>query len=339
MIILLKNDYKKEDLLTLLNYLKKIGADYDICNGKNSSIINVLNNADRVDVSFVKDLNIAVSINTSYDSLSLVKRKDGQRDTVVNVNSVKFGGKNFSLIAGPCAVESEKQIIEIAMQIKKAGANMLRGGAFKPRTSPYSFQGLGKEGIDILVKAKKETGIPIVTEIMGINQLDYFMDVDVIQIGARDMQNYELLKEVGKSKKPILLKRGFSNTVYEWLMSAEYLLSEGAKDVVLCERGIRTFETTSRTTLDLSSLPIVKSMTHLPIIVDPSHAVGKASSVKPLALAGATCGADGLMIEVHNNPPFALSDGAQAILPTELKNIVKNLNSILPIVNKNIIKA
>ena len=238
------------------------------------------------------------------------------------------------MIAGPCSVESETQIIEIAKAVKAAGATLLRGGAFKPRTSPYAFQGMRAEGIKLLLKAKAETGMPIVTEIMSISHLDSFRDVDVIQVGARNMQNFELLKELGKTDKPILLKRGFANTIEEWLMSAEYIMSEGNEKVMLCERGIRTFEPSTRNTLDLSAIPVLKELTHLPIIVDPSHASGLARLVPPLSLAAVGAGADGLIIEVHNNPSKALCDGAQSITPNQFETLANKVKTMLPLVGK-----
>ena len=251
-----------------------------------------------------------------------------------DIGGNKFGGGNFQIIAGPCSIETEKQIITIAEEVKKAGATLLRGGAFKPRTSPYSFQGLRNQGLELLLKAKQETGMPIVTELMSVSHLDLFKDVDLIQIGARNMQNFELLKEVGKTKKPVLLKRGLANTIEEWLMSAEYIMSEGTKDVILCERGIRTFESYTRNTLDLSAIPLLKELTHLPVIVDPSHASGLSRLVKPLSLASVGAGADGLMIEVHNDPAHALCDGAQSIKPDKFKEIVDSIDVMLPLVKK-----
>ena len=246
-------------------------------------------------------------------------------DTVVEVGDVKIGSGNFQIIAGPCSVESEEQIIEIAKDVKAAGATILRGGAFKPRTSPYSFQGMGKEAIDLLLLAKKETGLPIVSEIMEINQLKYFEDVDMLQIGARNMQNFDLLKAVGATDKPIFLKRGLSATYEELLMSAEYIMASGNPNVILCERGIRTFEHETRNTLDITAIPYLREKTHLPIVVDPSHAAGAAKFVRPLSLGAVGAGADGLMIEVHNDPSKALSDGPQALKPDAFKECAKEI--------------
>lgn len=270
--------------------------------------------------------------------LPLVSGKESGCATVVEIGEgesrVAIGGGHFAMIAGPCSVESESQIISLAHSVKAAGANLLRGGAFKPRTSPYAFQGLRENGLDLLVKAKKETGMPIVTELMSIRHIDLFKDVDLVQIGARNMQNFELLKEVGRMGKPVLLKRGLANTIEEWLMSAEYIMSEGCKDIILCERGIRTFEPLTRNTLDLSAIPLLKELTHLPVIVDPSHASGLSRLVKPLSLAAVGVGSDGLMIEVHNDPPHALCDGAQSIRPEQFADIVNRIDVMLPLVNK-----
>ena len=246
--------------------------------------------------------------------------------TIVDVNGTKVGGGHLGIMAGPCSVESEEQVVAIAKAVKASGANFLRGGAFKPRTSPYSFQGLELEGLELLKIAKQETGLPIVTELMSTAYLDKFVeDVDVIQIGARNMQNFDLLKEVGKTKTPILLKRGMSSTIEEWLMSAEYIMAGGNENVILCERGIRTFETATRNTLDLSAVPVIKEKSHLPIIIDPSHATGKRDLVEPLAKAAIAVGADGLMIEVHNNPAKALCDGKQSIKPETFDEIMKKI--------------
>ncbi|MBQ7865710.1 MAG: 3-deoxy-7-phosphoheptulonate synthase, partial [Clostridia bacterium] len=255
-------------------------------------------------------------------------RKFHPADSVIDCGGVKLGGGMFQIIAGPCSVESEEQIIGIAKSVKDAGATLLRGGAFKPRTSPYAFQGLHGEGIRLLLEAKKETGLPIVTEIMDINHLPLFADVDVIQVGARNMQNFELLKELGKCNKPILLKRGLANTLQELLMSAEYIMAGGNENVILCERGIRTFETATRNTLDLSCVPVLHGLTHLPVIIDPSHATGVSKLVKPMSLAAAACGADGLIIEVHNDPKHALCDGAQSLTPEEFADVAARVQAV-----------
>ncbi len=334
MIIVVKKDCDKKELKNLTDWVNEQGVKIDVSKGANNLILGLVGDTSKIDVDLVRSLDIVEDIKRIQEPFKCANRKFHPEDTIVDVNGVKFGGDNFVFIAGPCSVETETQIIEVAEAVKKAGANVLRGGAFKPRTSPYSFQGLRGAGIDLLLKAKQETGLPIVTEIMSVNHIDLFADVDIIQIGARDMQNFELLKEVGKTKKPVLLKRGLCNTIEEWLMSAEYLMSEGCKDVILCERGIRTFEPYTRNTLDLSAIPLLKELTHLPVIVDPSHASGISRLVKPLSLATVGSGADGLMIEVHNNPKKAWCDGAQSITPDQFDEIVKKVNVILPLVGK-----
>ena len=335
MIIIVKKEHDEHQLGTLVNWIKNQGLQVDLSRGEHSTILGLIGDTSKVDIDLVRSLDIVENVKRIQEPFKSANRKFHPEDTIVDVSGVKFGGDNFQIIAGPCSIETESQIIEVANAVKKAGATILRGGAFKPRTSPYSFQGLRETGMDLLLKAKKETGMPIVTEIMSVRHLDLFSDVDLIQIGARDMQNFELLKEVGKMHKPVLLKRGLCNTIEEWLMSAEYIMSEGTKDVILCERGIRTFETYTRNTLDLSSIPLLKELTHLPIIVDPSHASGLARLVKPLSLASVGAGADGLMIEVHNNPQQALCDGAQSIRPEQFEEIVEKINVMLPLCNKN----
>ena len=268
----------------------------------------------------------------------LANRAFHPEDSIIDVSGVKVGGNNLTLIAGPCSVESKEQVIEIARSIKKSGAHMLRGGAYKPRTSPYSFQGMGTQGLDILVAAKEETGLPIVSELMGEKYIDEFNDkVDLVQIGARNMQNFDLLKEVGRRiKKPVLLKRGLSNTYEEWIMSAEYIMANGNPNVILCERGIRTFETYTRNTLDLQAIPVIKRLTHLPIIIDPSHAGGKWWLVDPMAKAAVVAGADGLMIEVHNDPECALCDGPQSLKPEKYDDLIQDIKQIIKITNKTL---
>ena len=274
MIIIIKQDYEKKQLDNLINWVKSQGLGVDLSRGDHSTIIGVVGDTSKIDVDLVRSLDIVDSVKRIQEPFKLANRKFHPDDTVVNVGGVKIGGDNFTVIAGPCSVESEAQIIGVAKAVQKSGAKVLRGGAFKPRTSPYSFQGLKESGIELLLEAKKETGMPIVTEITGVTQIDLFKDVDILQIGARNMQNYELLKEIGRLHKPVLLKRGFCNTIEEWLMSAEYIMSEGAKDIILCERGIRTFEPYTRNTLDLPAIPVLKELTHSPAIVDPSHASG-----------------------------------------------------------------
>ena len=268
------------------------------------------------------------SVKRVSEPFKQANRKFHPNDTIVQVGDVRIGGGYFAMMAGPCSVESEEQIIEVAKAVKASGANILRGGAFKPRTSPYAFQGMKGEGIELLLKAKKETGLPIVTEIMNISTLDLFNDIDIIQVGARNMQNFDLLKELGKTNKPILLKRGLANTLQELLMSAEYIMSEGNENVILCERGIRSFETYTRNTLDLSAVPVLHNLSHLPVVVDPSHATGKASLVAPMAAAAVAAGADGIMVEVHNNPACALCDGAQSLTPDQFRELSGKLQRI-----------
>ena len=335
MIIIVKKDHTEKELSHLIDWVKSQGLSVDVSTGANSTVLGLIGDTSKIDIDLVRSLDMVESVKRIQEPFKSANRKFHPEDTIVDVAGVKFGGDNFQIIAGPCSVETEKQIIEVATAVKAAGASMLRGGAFKPRTSPYSFQGLRETGIELLLKAKKETGLPIVTEIMSIRHIDLFRDVDLIQIGARDMQNFELLKEVGKTHKPVMLKRGLCNTIEEWLMSAEYIMSEGTHDIILCERGIRTFEPYTRNTLDLSAIPLLKELTHLPVIVDPSHASGIARLVKPLALASVGAGADGLMIEVHNDPQKALCDGAQSIKPDEFADIVKKIDVMLPLVNKH----
>ena len=335
MIIVVKKNYDKKQFDNLVKWVTSQGVETDISIGSNSTVLGLIGDTAKIDIDLVRSLDIVEDVKRIQEPYKCVNRKFHPDDTIVDVHGVKFGGDNFQIIAGPCSVESEKQIIFVAEEVKKAGASVLRGGAFKPRTSPYSFQGLREDGLKLLLKAKEETGMPIVTEIMSVKHIDLFRDVDIIQIGARDMQNFELLKEVGRLNKPVMIKRGLANTVEEWLMSAEYVMSEGCKDIILCERGIRTFEPYTRNTLDLSAIPLVKELTHLPVIVDPSHASGLARLVKPLSLASVGAGADGLMIEVHNDPMHALCDGAQSIKPEEFKDIVEKIDVMLPLVNKH----
>lgn len=334
MIIIVKKDCEQKQLDHLIDWVKEQGLKVDLSKGDHSTILGLVGDTSKVDIDLVRSLDIVENVKRIQEPFKLANRKFHPEDTVVNVGGVEIGGDNFAVIAGPCSVENEKQIIGVAEAVKKAGAKILRGGAFKPRTSPYSFQGLRETGLELLLKAQKETGLPIVTEIMSVRHIDLFRDVDLIQIGARDMQNYELLKEVGKTGKPVLLKRGFCNTIEEWLMSAEYVMSEGSKDVILCERGIRTFEPYTRNTLDLSAIPVLKELTHLPVIVDPSHASGLSRLVKPLSLAAVGAGSDGLMIEVHNDPPHALCDGAQSVRPEQFADIAGAVNSMLHLCGK-----
>jgi len=328
MIAILKNGTTPAQTQHLVNWLKAMNLDVHISEGAHVTVLGLIGDTSRVDMDLLKSLEMVESVKRVSEPFKQANRKFHPKDTVIDVNGVQIGGGHFAMIAGPCSVESEAQIIEVAEAVKAAGANILRGGAFKPRTSPYAFQGMKGEGIRLLLKAKEETGLPIVTEIMNISTLDLFADVDIIQVGARNMQNFDLLKELGKTNKPILLKRGLANTLQELLMSAEYIMSEGNEQVILCERGIRTFETATRNTLDLSAVSVLHSMTHLPVVVDPSHATGKANLVAPMAYAAAACGADAIMIEVHNNPSCALCDGAQSLTPVQFAELNRKVQRI-----------
>lgn len=334
MIIIVKNNGSKKQLDNLTDWIKSMGLDIHYSKGETSTVLGVIGDTSKVDIDLLRSLDIVENVTRIQEPYKKANRKFHPEDTIIDVGGNLIGSNHFHMIAGPCSVESETQIIEIAKAVKAAGATLLRGGAFKPRTSPYAFQGMRAEGIKLLLEAKAETGMPIVTEIMSISHLDSFRDVDVIQVGARNMQNFELLKELGKTDKPILLKRGFANTIEEWLMSAEYIMSEGNEKVMLCERGIRTFEPSTRNTLDLSAIPVLKELTHLPIIVDPSHASGLARLVPPLSLAAVGAGADGLIIEVHNNPSKALCDGAQSITPAQFETLAGKVKTMLPLVGK-----
>lgn len=331
MIITIKNGADEKQLNKLVDWIVRQGASADVETAGGKLLVGILSGVENIDEELLKSMDIVEKVTRVTEKYKLTNRKFHPEDTVVTAGGKKIGGENYTFIAGPCSVESEKQIIGIAKAVKKAGAAILRGGAFKPRTSPYDFQGLKSEGIKLLKKAKAETGMPIITEIAGVKNIDDFDGVDIIQIGARNMQNFELLKEVGRLDTPVLLKRGLVNTVDELLLSAEYVMSEGNKNVILCERGIRTFETLTRNTLDLGVIPLLKEFTHLPVIVDPSHASGLKRLVSPLSLASAAVSADGVMIEVHNDPEHALCDGAQAVKPEEFAEIVKKTEGILSI--------
>lgn len=334
MIIVVKNNPDKKQMDNLVKWIKGLGLDIHMSKGDNTTIMGLIGDTSVVDEDLIRSLDIVESVKRIQEPYKNANRKFHPEDTIIDVDGHLFGGKHFQLIAGPCSVESEEQVIAVAKAVKAAGATVLRGGAFKPRTSPYAFQGLREKGMEILLTAKREVGMPIITEIMDIRYLPLFEDVDIIQVGARNMQNFELLKELGKTRKPILLKRGMAATIEEWLMSAEYIMSEGNMNVILCERGIRTFEPYTRNTLDLSAIPVLKELTHLPIIVDPSHASGLARLVLPLSLASVGAGADGLEIEVHNDPVHALCDGAQSLRPEQFDDLVKRIDVMLPIVGK-----
>lgn len=328
MIAILKHGTTPAQTQHLVDWLKQMQLDVHISEGKEVTVLGLIGDTSRVDMELLKSLDMVESVKRVSEPFKQANRKFHPRDTVINVGGVRIGGGYFAMIAGPCSVESQEQIIEVAQAVKASGADILRGGAFKPRTSPYAFQGMKDEGIRLLLEAKKATGMPIVTEIMNISTLDLFADVDIIQVGARNMQNFDLLKELGKTKKPILLKRGLANTIQEFLMSAEYIMSEGNDQVILCERGIRTFETATRNTLDLSAVPVLHGLTHLPVVVDPSHATGKANLVAPMACAAAACGADAIMVEVHNNPACALCDGAQSLTPVQFDELNRKVRRI-----------
>lgn len=332
MIAILKPGTTPAQTDHLVSWLKTMNLDVHISHGEEVTILGLVGDTTRVDIDLLKSLEMVDTVKRVSEPFKQANRKFHPMDTIIEVGNARIGGGYFAMIAGPCSVESEAQIVEVAQAVKASGANLLRGGAFKPRTSPYAFQGMGAEGIRLLLKAKEATNLPIVTEIMNISTLDLFADVDVIQVGARNMQNFDLLKELGKTKKPILLKRGLANTIQELLMSAEYIMSEGNEKVILCERGIRTFETATRNTLDLSAVAVLHNLTHLPVVVDPSHATGKAELVPPMAMAAAAAGADGIMVEVHNNPAAALCDGAQSLTPAqfdELNRSVQRLREVL----------
>ena len=328
MIAILKHGTTQEQTQSLIQWLNRMNMDVHVSEGKEVTVLGLIGDTSRIDMDLLSSLEIVDSVKRVSEPFKQANRKFHPNDTVITVGDAKIGGGNFAMIAGPCSVESEEQIIEVAKAVKASGAQILRGGAFKPRTSPYAFQGMKGAGIDLLLEAKKETGLPIVTEIMNISTLDLFADVDIIQVGARNMQNFDLLKELGKTNKPILLKRGLANTLQELLMSAEYIMSEGNEQIILCERGIRTFETYTRNTLDLSAIPVLHGLSHLPVIIDPSHATGKANLVPPMALAAAAAGADGLIIEVHNNPACALCDGAQSLTPEQFDKLSKQVTKI-----------
>ena len=332
MIVIVKDSAHPEQIEKLKENFESMGLQVHFSKGMNTTLLGLVGDTTSVDIGKIASLDIVEEVKRIQEPYKKANRKFHPEDSVVDVNGVKIGGGSFQVIAGPCSVETPEQICLVAEEVKKAGAGLLRGGAFKPRTSPYSFQGLHGEGIKLLQEAKKQTGLPIVTEIMNYDDIDLFEEVDVIQGGARNMQNFELLKQLGKLNKPILLKRGLANTIEEWLMSAEYIMAGGNENVILCERGIRTFETKTRNTLDLSAVPMIKKLSHLPVIIDPSHATGLPWMVEPMTLAAIAAGADGVMIEVHNDPPKALCDGAQSLRPdqfAELMQKVKKLSAFM----------
>ncbi|MBQ3894991.1 MAG: 3-deoxy-7-phosphoheptulonate synthase [Clostridia bacterium] len=328
MIVALKPNVSPEKQERLVEWFKEMGLGVHISTGAYQTVLGLIGDTTKVDMDLVGSLDIVEKVSRVTETFKCCNRKFHPDDTVIDVNGVKIGGGNFCIIAGPCSVESEEQIVGIAKAVKEAGAGMLRGGAFKPRTSPYDFQGLRAVGLELLKTARRETGLPIVTEIMSATDLPLFEDVDVLQVGARNMQNFDLLRELGRTDKPILLKRGLANTLKELLMSAEYIMASGNEKVILCERGIRTFSDYLRNTLDLSAVPMLHDLSHLPVVVDPSHATGIAKLVPPMALAATACGCDGLLIEVHNDPVHALSDGAQSIKPDEFAVLAKKIKAV-----------
>lgn len=336
MIIILKQGAQKDKVHSLVHSLEESGLHINYSEGSHTTILGLIGDTSAVDTDQLAAMDIVEGVKRVSEPYKAANRKFHTDDTVVRIGRGAFGGGHFGVIAGPCSIESNEQIIEVAMKVKEAGASFLRGGAFKPRTSPYSFQGLRDDGIRMLLEAKKASGLPIVTEIMSLAHYDLFADVDIIQVGARNMQNFEMLKELGKCDKPILLKRGLSSTIEELLMSAEYIMSSGNTQIILCERGIRTFETATRNTLDISAIPLLKKLTHLPVIVDPSHATGIASLVPPLAKAAVVSGADGLMVEVHSHPAAALCDGAQSITPAQFASLMQSVSALAEIEHKTL---
>lgn len=330
MIIVLKRNPDAAQLDLLKKRLTENGISIHMSEGRHETIMGLVGDTTGIDIDSLKALDIVDTVKRIQEPYKSANRKFHPDDTVIEVGGIKIGGGNFVMIAGPCSVESHEQLCGIAESVKRSGAKLLRGGAFKPRTSPYAFQGLREDGIKLLLEAKRLTGLPIVTELMDLSQLPMFDEVDVIQVGARNMQNFEMLKELGKCRKPVLLKRGMASTLQELLMSAEYIMAGGNPNVILCERGIRTFETATRNTLDIAAVPMLKTLSHLPVIVDPSHATGIARLVKPCALAATAAGADGLIIEVHNDPPHAACDGQQSLTPDSFGELAGCVEGLLP---------
>ena len=332
MIVVLKQNPNRDQLESLIAWLQEKGIIIHTSIGEAHTILGLVGDTSQLDIDLIAALDIVEDVKRVQEPYKNANRKFHPEDTVVQVGNTQIGGGNLTLMAGPCSVESEEQVVAIAKAVKASGATMLRGGAFKPRTSPYSFQGLGATGLEYLKVARQETGLPIVTELMDLSQLPLFKDVDVIQIGARNMQNFDLLRELGKLRKPILLKRGLANTLKELLMSAEYIMASGNEQVILCERGIRTFDDYTRNTLDLAAVPMLHELTHLPVIVDPSHATGINRLVSPMAMSATACNADGLIIEVHNDPIHALCDGAQSLRPEQFDVLMGKIREIRKVV-------
>lgn len=336
MIIIVKQNTPKNKVNDLIHALEQQNFKTHLSEGENTTIIGLVGDTSVVDIDMLKARDIVEDVRRVSEPYKKANRKFHTDDTVIDVLGNRIGGGHFAVMAGPCSVESEAQILEVGKRIKKSGANFLRGGAFKPRTSPYAFQGLEGNGLELLLECKKKHGLPIVSEIMGISDIPLFENVDIIQVGARNMQNFRLLKELGHLKQPILLKRGLANTIEELLMSAEYIMAGGNENIILCERGIRTFETFTRNTFDVSAIPVLKRQTHLPVIADPSHAAGLDWLVEPLAKAAVAAGADGLMIEVHNDPSHALSDGKQSLTPARFDEVMAHLKPYLELEGKTI---
>ena len=337
MVIVMKPGTPEQEWKKIKENLEGRGYQINEIVGSGQTILGVIGDTSALDMNMLKVNECVDKVMRVQEPFKRANRSFHPEDSVIDVSGVKIGGRKLTVIAGPCSVENEKQIVGVAKSVKLAGATLLRGGAFKPRTSPYSFQGLKEEGLDLLKIARKETGLPIVTEIMSTRMLERFVeDVDLIQVGARNMQNFELLKELGRTNVPVLLKRGLSATIEEWLMAAEYIMAGGNDNVILCERGIRTFETYTRNTLDLSAIPAVKKLSHLPVIVDPSHAAGLWWMVEPMAKAAVAAGADGLIIEVHNDPEHALCDGAQSLKPERFARLMGELSGIAKIVGREL---
>ena len=340
MIVILKKTAERQQVELFENWLRSMGLELHKSVGENHTIIGLVGDTSRVDIESIMALDIVETVKRIQEPYKNANRKFHEEDTVITLaNGAQIGGGRFLVMAGPCSVETEEQIISVAQSVKAAGAQVLRGGAFKPRTSPYAFQGLHEEGIRLLLKAREATGLPIVTEIMDAKHLPLFEDIDMIQVGARNMQNFELLKELGKLRKPVLIKRGMANTLQELLMSAEYVMAGGNEQVILCERGIRTFETATRNTMDLSVIPVLHQLTHLPVVVDPSHATGRWELVAPMALAATASGADGLMIEVHNDPEHALCDGPQSLRPDRFAGMMEKVRAIQPYADRSFSSA
>ncbi|MCR5593103.1 MAG: 3-deoxy-7-phosphoheptulonate synthase [Saccharofermentans sp.] len=326
MIAVLKESATEQQIQNLTTWFESQGVKVNRSKGDYVTILGLIGDTTKIDIDLLRGLDIIDNVMRISEPFKKANRKFHPEDSVVDISGVKIGGGNFAVMAGPCSVENEEQIIETAKAVKAAGATLLRGGAYKPRTSPYDFQGLHEEGIKLLIKAREETGLPIVSEIMSPDQIPVFEEVDCLQVGARNMQNFDLLKAIGKTNKPVLLKRGLSATIKEWLMSAEYIMSEGNSNVILCERGIRTYETYTRNTFDVSAISALKELTHLPVVGDPSHATGKVSLIEPMAMAAVVSGADGLEIEVHNCPKKALSDAAQQLTPDQFIGVMESIN-------------